>query len=128
MRSGRSSPASKPPKKSVCIIEDQRPIEKRFAGLKDAGNRETAIRTLIMVELGNMSAEDARHVLKHINSKYVGNEHPIFCIPVRNGIAKTDVLFEDQITPLVKEHFEVRDGEIVLKGGATPVDVRRIWL
>lgn len=74
------------------------------------------VRTLIKLEIGNMSRSDVRNAMATIAEQYTGN-HTTFILPTRDGKLTTDVLFEQEIVDYINTFCEVIDGKIALKGG-----------
>ena len=74
------------------------------------------VRTLIMIEIGNMSRNDVRNAMATIAEQYTGN-HTTFILPTRDGKLTTDVMFEQEIVDYINTFCEVREGKIALRGG-----------
>ena len=74
------------------------------------------VRTLIKIEIGNMSRNDVRNAMATIAEQYTGN-HTTFILPTRDGKLTTDVVFEQEIVDYINTFCEVKDGKIALKGG-----------
>lgn len=85
-----------------------------------------AARTVIFVEIGGATAQQFAEVAQRFSAEYQGSPmgHHYF-VPVRNGQLQNDPLFEEEFLKVVREVCEVKDGEIAMKGGATPVKVVR---
>ncbi len=84
------------------------------------------VRTVIYVEVKDMSAAQIRSLLEQINASYqkaLGGIH--YILPVRHGRLSSDILFEKEILTFVNNICEVVDGEIVLKNGYSEVNVIR---
>jgi len=92
-----------------------------------ADGRATPVRTVMYVETGSMDADQVRALALEFAKQYDGPVHgPHYFVPVRNGRVRTDVHFEQEFLNVVRELCEVRQGEIVLKNGATAVQVSRV--
>jgi hypothetical protein len=69
-----------------------------------------------MFEVGDASPSEVRISCNEV-AKACSDGSPTFILPMRNGKVTTKVLFEGDILKLVKRMVEIKDGEIVLKGG-----------
>lgn len=140
-RSGRSSPRTK--SKPAVYIEDQRkgnqPSKPKAAAKIDPlprslekGNQTLPIRTVIYVELGGVTAAEAKAFMNKAQHSSK-NGHPHYVIPLRkNRVTKrldanTEVDFEAEFLDTVNRLCEVNEnGEIVMKNGSHEVDVIRV--
>ena len=80
------------------------------------GNSDIPVRTVYYVEVENMSKEQVLllgNTIAEMHENARGGAH--YFIPVRFGKLKSDVVFEDEIMPMVNELCEVVDGKIQLK-------------
>lgn len=86
----------------------------------------TPIRTVLFVEVGNMETLRVQLLIQEINKQYStarGGIH--YIIPVRNGKIGSDMIFEKEFLEIVNKTCEVKEGQIVLRNGATDVHVIR---
>ena len=120
-RPARSDP--KPERRVAPPVVQNERLERRMTM---AGDVTKPIRTVIYVEVGQLSPKEVNFALSQINAAYASNQHPTFVIPLRGGKAYTDVLFEGEILEMIKGICEVRDGQIVLKREPVDMDVVRI--
>ena len=82
------------------------------------------IRTVLYIDVTGMQAADARVAVQSLMAAMpVG--HPHYVVTVRNGRPVTDVQFENEFLNVAKSLCEVKDGEIVLRGGYAEVEVVR---
>lgn len=124
-RSGRDKP-KQPDKKPRAQVVDERPIDRRFPRSKERGNPNIPIRTIMYVEVGDMSPKEVATAVGYIQQQHANNEHPHYVLPTRDGRINTELMFEGEFLKVVQEVCEVQDGEIVLKdGGAREVEVIR---
>lgn len=122
-RSGRSSRKEEPKPAPPMVLNEG--LTKRMAR---AGDNSIPIRTCVYVEVGDMPAKDVQSALATLNAAYNNSHHPVFVLPLRNGKARTDVLFEGEILEVVRNLFEVRGGQIEFKRNPVEVDVLRTQL
>jgi len=122
-RSARNAPKPKPEKRPP-IVEDQRSIDKILPRSKERGNPNIPIRTILYVEVQDFPANEVQAIAAQL-LKTLPNEHPHYFVPLRYGKLTTDFEFEGEFIATVRKLCEIRDGEIVLKGGAMQVDVIR---
>jgi len=94
-------------------------------------DRQTApegveMRTVVFVEIGGATPQQFAELSAKFAAEYEGSPmgHHYF-VPVRDGKIMNDPLFEEEFLKVVLETCEVKDGQIVLKDGATPVKVVR---
>jgi hypothetical protein len=76
------------------------------------------VRTVVYTEVGDMERLRVQYFLKKISEGYGGRGGQHYVVPVRHGKISTEIMFESEILDMVKQICEVKDGEIVLKGGA----------
>jgi len=119
-RSAAKKKKRKPPVQKI----DERPTNRILPRSKDRGNPYIPIRTVMYVEIGNLAACDAQILCRKLLERF-SNEHPHYLVPLRYGKLPTDMVFENEILAFVKSICEVKNGEIVLKGGARDVEVIR---
>ncbi len=124
---GRNAPIPKPVHHTEVINE--RPIEKRLQSSTSSivGDPNIPIRTVLYIEVGQLPPNDVRTIIADL-TKAMNNEHPHYIVPTRSGKVTNEVVFEEQFMSVVKELCEIKDGEIVLKGGAQKMTVLRRWL
>jgi hypothetical protein len=81
------------------------------------------VRCLNFVEIGNLDPKQVQLMIQELGTTYQGARGGIhYFLPLRHGKITTDILFEQEILDMVNKMCEVKNGEIVLKGG----DVRDI--
>lgn len=140
-RSKRSSP--RPKNKPGIRVEDQRkgnqPSKPKAVGKIDPlprslekGDQTIPIRTVIYVELGGVTAAEAKAFMDRAQHSSK-NGHPHYVVPLRkNKVTKsldanTEVDFEAEFLNTVNRLCEVNEnGEIVMKNGSHEVDVIRV--
>lgn len=110
VRSARSSQPEKPGRPPVQVHN-----EKLLNRIQNPGDNSKPIRTVFYLEVGDMKASEVHQAFRAANAQYAGNQHPTFAIPLRRGVAYTDVLFEQEALDLIRNVCEVRDGKIVFK-------------
>lgn len=89
---------------------------------------EIPVRTVILMEVGELPAEQVRQAVTQVRTLHGEPAHTVFVLPVRNGKLSGDVVFESEILEIVGKICEVKDGRIVLRGGANDVDIMRSHL
>lgn len=121
-RSGRSGGGEKPTAPQLPVVDDQR-IQERM----DIKDSPIPVRTIIQIEVGDMPVRDVQVAIMQLEKVYANGKHPTFVLPCRNGKLRTDVIFEGAILGLVNKLCEVSpDGQIVLRGGHSDVDIMRL--
>jgi len=123
VKPARNNPKKMKHKRRV-MVEDQRPIGKILPRSSERGNPNIPIRTVLYLEVQDLPAADVKHVAEKILHSFP-NEHPHYFVPVRFGKLTTEFEFEGEFLKTVNKLCEVKDGKIVLKGGATEMDVIR---
>jgi len=116
---------NKPAKKPVTILDDRTPKEPPQIAL-DPSIANKPVRSVNYVEVGDMPAQHVQYMVQELNATYdsaKGGLH--YFIPVRHGKIGSDIVFEDEFLKTVKEVCEIKDDEIILKGGAKEVHVVR---
>lgn len=83
------------------------------------------VRTVHYVEIGNMHSKQLQLLLQEMNKMYDTAHGINYFIPVRHGKISCDIQFEAEFLTVVNEMCEIKDGEIILKGGAKDVQVIR---
>lgn len=107
---------------------EKKPVQKQPVVIDTRQPRaDLAVRTVMYVEVGNMGEDQLRELRQRFAQSYTGPVHgPHYFVPVRHGKIRTDLQFESEFLEVVKQVCEVKDGNIVLKGGANAVTVSRI--
>lgn len=123
VRSGRGGPRKIEPKVPV-IVQNESVTKSALERSAEVGDNTKPIRTILSVEVGDMSSGEARGVVNHIMNN-LPNGHPHYVVLSRHGKITGNVEFEAEFLNTVKELCEVKDGEIVIKGGAVDVDIIR---
>lgn len=101
-------------------------IDTRTHRPQPPGSPPSPVRTVVYVEVGEMDAERVAVMAEQFAHTYEGSVHgPHYFVPVRDGRIRTELEFEGQFLSTVHELCEIRDGQIVLKGGAEHVQVMR---
>lgn len=116
-RSARTTPSHQPTPKESTKQDAQRLL---------LGDSPIPVRTLIFIEVGDLPTKDVQSAIAQLSELHAISRHPTFICPVRHGRLTTDVIFEAEILDFVDKICEVVDDKIVLKGGATNVDVARL--
>lgn len=76
------------------------------------------LRTVLFVEVGDMSPSHIKVLIDEINKNYSKAKGGIhYIIPIRNGKIGTDIMFEKEWLEVVHKTCTIQDGEIVLKDG-----------
>jgi len=84
------------------------------------------LRAVFYVEVGDMETLRIQLLVKEINRQYTGARGGVhYVVPIRHGKIGTDIVFEQEFLDVVNKMCEVKDGQIVLKDGATEVNVVR---
>lgn len=84
------------------------------------------VRAVLYVEVGDMEPLRVQLLVQEINKQYVGARGGVhYVIPIRNGKIGSDIVFEQEFLDVVNKICEVQDGKIVLKDGATEVQIVR---
>lgn len=111
----------KTPPKEVEVI-DERPL--REVQMTEEASK-IPVRTVIYMEVGDMERERVLYLVKQISNNYENSKGTHYVLPVRHGKISGDIAFEQEWENTVREAFEIRDGQICLKGGAQEVRVVR---
>ena len=85
-----------------------------------------AMRTVIFVEMGGMSPEQFALLATRFVQEYQNptrGDH--YICPVQNGQIQCDPYYESEFLDIVHKTCEIKDGQIVLKDGITPVHITR---
>lgn len=84
------------------------------------------VRTVNFVEVGSMNSQQIKILLQQLNKSHDSAKGGIhYIIPIREGKIGTDILFEEEWLKVVHQTCEIVDNQIVLKNGATKVNVIR---
>jgi len=84
------------------------------------------VRAVNFVEVGSMNQAQIQYMLSELSRMHDSARGGIhYFLPVRNGKIGTDIVFEQEWERIVRETCEVKNGEIVLKGGAKETFVIR---
>jgi hypothetical protein len=83
------------------------------------------LRTVVYTEVGDMERLRVQYLLKQLSEGYADRGGRHYVVPVRNGKISTEVMFEHEILDMVKQICEIKDGEIVLRGGAQECQIVR---
>lgn len=121
-RSGRSEP--KKTTKIAPVNNDEALTER----MKMYTTSSVPVRTVIFMEIGNLPPQEARNAFAAAQDAHSMAMHPTYVIPTRNGKITGDIIFENEILDVVRAICEVKDNEIVLRGGANDVNVLRTTL
>lgn len=114
---------TQPHKKAQIIDERHKEIPTQHI---DPYTINVPVRTVNFVEVGSMNNQQITILLDQLNKTHdtaKGGIH--YIIPIREGKIGTDILFEQEWLNVVHQTCEIRDGQIVLKNGATEVKVIR---
>ena len=122
-RSGRSKPKDRTKKKTVTKV-DERPTSRILPRSQERGNPNVPVRTVLYVEVGDLPTAQVQELCRHL-LKGLSNEHPHYIVPLRSGRLTSEIVFEKEFLSTVRAVCEIKDDEIVLKGGAQNVDIIR---
>ncbi len=89
------------------------------------GNENIPVRTVLILDVGNLPANDVRAAIKTVTNSYQHNQHPHYVVASRNGKLTHDILFEEEFLKVVHELCEIKDGVICMKNGSQDVEVFR---
>lgn len=112
-----------PEVKRPTVVDDQRPINKILPRSREVGSPKP-IRTVLYIEVQDTPAQLVSQVCKDALASFQTG-HPHYVCIMRYGKVTTDFEFEGEFLNTVRRLCEVKDGQIVLKGGAKEVDVIR---
>lgn len=124
VRSGRGGPKKIAPKAPV-IVQNTSSVNSLLARSAEVGNNDLPVRTVLYIEVGDLSPAEARGVVNHVMGN-LPNGHPHYCTITRHGKVTSGVEFEGDFLNTVKAMCEIKDGEIVLKGGAQEIDLIKV--
>jgi hypothetical protein len=111
------------PEKQVEIVDERTP---KLPELQ-SNDSTVPVRTVVYMEVRDMSSARVLHLIDQINKSYEGNgQH--YILPVRNGKLGGDIIFEHEIEEMINKLCEIRDGQIKLKGGAHEVQIVREYV
>ena len=82
------------------------------------------LRTVLYIDITGMPPADARVAVQSLMAA-MPVAHPHYVVMVRGGKPVTDVQFEHEFLDVARKVCEVKDGEIVLRSGATDLEVVR---
>lgn len=119
-KSGRDKPKKEEPKPRA-VVQDER-LTNRGAVHCDS---PIPVRTVVYLEVGDVPPAEARQALASVRQMHGNAFHPTYVIPVRDGKLRGDIIFEAEVLEMVKKLCEVRDGQIVLRGGHQEIDLVR---
>ena len=114
----RNKPKSQPTiinEKKIAALNKEQPI-----------GSDHPVRTVYYVDIHDMAPSQYNTLLSEVSrtaQSLKGGVH--YIIPVRHGKIKTDIAFEAEILNMVHQICEIKDGQIVMKGGAQEVRVIR---
>ena len=83
------------------------------------------VRTVIYMEVGDMERERVLYLVKQISNSYENSGGAHYVLPVRHGKISGDIAFEREWETVVREVFEIREGQICLKNNAQDVRIIR---
>ena len=103
-------------KKLPPIVEHERHVDPKATTIP--------IRAVLYVEVGDMASEQVSLLSAAIADQYKkadGGVH--YIMPVRDGKLGPDIVFEEEFLKIVNKMCEIKNGAIVLKGGAQKVQI-----
>lgn len=101
-------------------------IDNRTPKPVDPEVSKVPVRSVTYMEVGTMEKARVLRLISDMNKEYEGMPGGFhYVIPVRDGKLGTDMEFEAEFLSTVNKMCEVKDGQIVLKGGATDCRVVR---
>ena len=106
--------------KQVEVIDERTPKVQPQAVQSDI-----PVRTVIYMEVGDMERERVLYLVKQVSASYENSNGTHYVLPVRHGKVSGEIGFESEWEAVVREAFEIRDGQICLKGGSKEVKVVR---
>lgn len=96
------------------------------AAEKASQGSDKPVRTVYYVEVSQLTASQIDILMTEVGkhaSTLKGGAH--YIIPVRNGKIRTDIHFEAEFLQTVNKLCEVKDGQIIMRGGAQDVIILR---
>ena len=85
-----------------------------------------AMRTVIFVEMSGMSPEQFALLATKFAQEYQNSaKGDYFFCPVKDGAIQCDPYYEEEFLKIVHNICEIKDNQIVLKNGITPVHITR---
>lgn len=108
--------------KHVEVIDERTP---KPQAQSQAAEASVPVRTVIYMEVGDMERERVLYLIKQVSASYENSKGTHYVLPVRHGKVSGEIGFESEWEAIVREAFEIRDGQICLKGGAQEVKVVR---
>lgn len=112
------------PPKQVEIV-DERPQTVTEETEEADETSKVPVRTVIYMEVGDMERERVLYLVKQISSSYENSGGAHYVLPVRHGRISGDIAFESEWESVVREVFEIREGQICLKNNAQDVRIVR---
>ncbi len=92
----------------------------------DQATANLPLRTVFFMEVGAMEPAKVQLLIQQANEMYEGAKGGIhYVLPVRDGKIRSDIVFEGEWLAIVKETCEIKDGQIVLKDGASECQIVR---
>lgn len=117
----RTRPAAAPQ-----IIDNRHPKSVPQPEPVDPAVANLPLRTIFLMEVGQMEPAKVQLLVQQANEMYDGARGGIhYVLPVRNGRIGSDIVFESEFLSIVEKVCEVKDGQIVLKDGATECNIVR---
>lgn len=117
----RKKPAAAPQ-----IIDTRQPKPLPPAPPVDPAVANLPLRTVFLMEVGDMEVAKVQLLVQEASKMYEGARGGIhYVLPVRHGKLRSDIYFENEFLEVVRKMCEVKDGEIVLKDGATECNIVR---
>lgn len=108
------------------IIDNRQPKSIPQPEPVDPAVAHLPLRTVLLMEVGDMEPAKVQLLIQQANEMYEGYRGGIhYVLPVRNGRIRSDIVFESEWEKVVRDTCEVKDGQIVLKDGATECNVVR---
>jgi hypothetical protein len=106
--------------KHIEVIDERTPKPQQQVAESDV-----PVRTVIYMEVGDMERERVLYLVKQVSASYENSKGTHYVLPVRHGKVSGEIGFEKEWEEVVREAFEIRDGQICLKGGAREVTIVR---
>lgn len=108
------------------IIDTRQPKAVPPAPPVDPAVANLPLRTVFLMEVGDMEPAKVQLLVQEANKMYEGVRGGIhYVLPVRHGKLRSDIVFEQEWLEVVRKTCEVKDGQIVLKDGATECHIVR---
>lgn len=117
----------KKPKPGPIVYDERPPRQPEIPQVAiDPATANAPVRTVNFVEVGDMVGKQLQLIIQRLNETHdtaKGGIH--YFLPIRHGKIGSDILFEEEWLEAVHKTCEIKDGQIVLKGGAKEVLVIR---